>query len=278
MPNAFAKIYVVTHIHSNTELLWPWSPGRTAKNTNCSYNSFLLKSICRFPSIIDSANLERDHKVPKQQPHGDHTASLHVVGYTLTNTHEHIFKSTLININSDAKPTHGQTTIKFRIIFLQKYINTYAYIWKYSNWCNFTHTDTCKHMRTLKNSGKHMPLFFSWNIKDDNNTSPVSELCALHTGQVREAEREHDKRANNPSVPRSEHPLPFVLTCPQGEAIGSALLNLENNAKPQPAPIPTPIRTYFSISPHLAIGSGRPVLQNNGKTAAQPAPIPFLPN
>ena len=235
MPTALARIEAVTHIHSKIELLWPWSPRRTAKNTNCIYNSFLLQNICRFPSIIDSASPERDHKVPKQQPHGDHTASLHVAGYTHThtNTHEHILKSTHININSDAKPTHGQTTITFRIIFLQKHINTYAYIWKYSVWCNFTHTDTCKHMHTSKNSGNHMPMFFSWNIKDNNSTSPVSELCALHTGQVREAEREHDKRANNPSVSRSEHPPPFVLTCPQCETIGSALLNLENNAKLQ---------------------------------------------
>ena len=39
-------------------------------------------------------------------------------------------------------------------------------------------------------------------------------------------------------------------------------------------PLRAPMITYFSISPHLTIGSGRPVLQNNGKTAAVPAPIP----
>ena len=164
MPNAFAKIYVVTHIHRNTELLWPWSPGRTAKNTNCSYNSFLLQNICRFPSVIDSASPERDHKVPKQQPHGDHTASLHVAGYTHTLTHiqKYTHKYKL------RRKTHTRTNNHYiRITFLQKYMNIYACIWKYSDWCNFTHTDTCKHMTTLKNSGK--PMFLSWNIKDNRS-------------------------------------------------------------------------------------------------------------
>ena len=229
MPNAFAKIYVVTHIHSNTELLWPWSPGRTAKNTNCSYNSFLLQNICRFPSIIDSANPERDHKVPKQQPHGDHTASLHVAGYT--NTHEHIFKSTHININSDAKPTHGQTTITLELYLCRNTwtMNIYAYFWKCSDWCNFTHTDTCKHMTTLKNSGK--PMFLSWNIKD-NSTSPRSELCAVHSVQVRKAEREHDKRAN-PTPPCPDQNILHHLSSLVHSARRLAVLNLENNAKPQ---------------------------------------------
>ena len=101
----------------------------------------------------------------------------------------------------------------------------------------------------------------------------------MHSVQVREAEREHDKRAN-PTPPCPDQNILHHLSSlvhSASEAIGSALLNLENNAKPQllqPAPIPTPIRTYFSISPHLTIGSGRPVLQNNGKTAAVPAPIP----
>ena len=126
-------------------------------------------------------------------------------------------------------------------------MNIYAYFWKCSDWCNFTHTDTCKHMTTLKNSGK--PMFLSWNI-NDNSISPRSE----HSVQVREAEREHDKRANptppcpdqnilhhlsslvhsarrlavlcstwrimqnrscssqNPFLPRSEHTSAFLLT------------------------------------------------------------------
>ena len=124
MPNAFAKIYVVTHIHSNTELLWPWSPGRTAKNTNCSYNSFLLQNICRFPSVIDSASPERDHKVPKEQPHGDHTASLHVAGYTHTHKHTltHIQKYT--HKYKLRRKTHTWTNDHCsRIISLQKYMN-----------------------------------------------------------------------------------------------------------------------------------------------------------
>ena len=146
MPNAFAKIYVVTHIHSNTELLWPWSPGRTAKNTNCSYNSFLLQNICRFPSVIDSASPERDHKVPKQQPHGDHTASLHVA-HTHTNTHEHIFKSTHININSDAKPTQGQTTITLELHFCR---NTWTFTLVFENTAigAISHTHRCIHANT----------------------------------------------------------------------------------------------------------------------------------
>ena len=73
-------------------------------------------------------------------------------------------------------------------------------------------------------------MFLSWNI-NDNSISPRSE----HSVQVREAEREHDKRAN-PTPPCPDQNILHHLSSlvhSASEAIGSALLNLENNAKPQ---------------------------------------------
>ena len=99
--------------------------------------------------------------------------------------------------------------------------------------------------------------------------------------QVREAEREHDKRANpTPPCPDQNilHHLSSLVHSARRLAVLCSTWRIMQNrscSSQHPfLPLRAPMITYFSISPHLAIGSGRPVLQNNGKTAAVPAPIP----